>query len=312
MESLFTHKDYIEGNVGIGKLPDELHSIIDGISKEYNDIIPDKDAPTYHTWYKEMPPSIKPKVEQIQKNAFWNNLCEGNKKCKIINVTEMDELYYSNFSRTADNTSLQNFYGSTGNIVVHKDCHSICSFDNAKLYRIIIGLSDNNDNVTTKFTKIDVGKKINKNDYIAFDFSRTTHQVVKENQEKKTPRTLLKLHFLLYEDNKYSKTYINFIKDWFIYYDIITRYLLKTGTDPETFYQFFIGLGCQFFYRPNIDNIILVLLLLMVISITLLLKLKLVYKNILKIIGYTFSSLMGVYLLIVTAFWLRYKLFGIR
>jgi hypothetical protein len=42
MNSIFTHKDDIEGKVGIGKLPDELQPILDDISKEYYNIIPDK------------------------------------------------------------------------------------------------------------------------------------------------------------------------------------------------------------------------------------------------------------------------------
>jgi hypothetical protein len=36
MDSLFTHKDEKEGNIGIGKLPNELHPILDDISKEYD------------------------------------------------------------------------------------------------------------------------------------------------------------------------------------------------------------------------------------------------------------------------------------
>ena len=63
MDTLFTHIDDNEGKVGIGKLPNELHSILDDIEKEYYNIIPDKNASTYHTWYEEMPNSIKSKVE---------------------------------------------------------------------------------------------------------------------------------------------------------------------------------------------------------------------------------------------------------
>ena len=39
MDSLFTYKDEIEGKVGIGRLPNELYSILNGISKEYYNIL---------------------------------------------------------------------------------------------------------------------------------------------------------------------------------------------------------------------------------------------------------------------------------
>jgi hypothetical protein len=312
MDSLFTHRDKIEGKVGIGRMPNELKSILDDISKEYYNIIPDKNASTYHTWFEDMTPSIKSKVEKIQNNDFWKKLCDSSKKCLKINVREMDELYYSNFKKTSDNVLSQNFYGATGNIVVHKDCHNICSFDNAKLYRILIGLTDENKNITTKLTSFGIETKINKHDYVIFDFSRTTHQVIKENQMTETPRILLKLHFIVYENKDYSPAYLDFLKRYFIIYDITTRYLLKTGTDPETFYQFFIGLSCQYFYIPYITYIILFIIGIIVAVLNILFKIKIKYKNISRIIKYALSSLIVIYLLIVLFYWLRYKIFGIR
>ena len=312
MKDIFTYRDNVEGKVGIGKLPNELQSILNDISKEYYNIIPDKNVSTHHLWYNDMPPNIKLNIENIQKHKFWNKLCDSSPNCIKINVNEMDELYYSNFKKTANNTLTENLYGTTGNIVVHKDCHSICSFNNAVLYRIIIGLTDDNDNIITQFSNLDIGHKINSGDYILFDFSRTTHQVIKENQSIQTPRILLKLHFLVCEDCKYSNTYINFLKKYFINYDIITRYLLKNGTDPKTFYQFFIGLLCQYFYTPNIEYIILFLTILIIIILNKILKIKLIYKNLLKIIKYIFLSLFILYFVIVFFYWARYQLFGIR
>jgi hypothetical protein len=40
MTSVFTHKHAIEGNVGIGKLPENLHPILDDISAKYDTMIP--------------------------------------------------------------------------------------------------------------------------------------------------------------------------------------------------------------------------------------------------------------------------------
>jgi hypothetical protein len=86
MDSFFTYRDEIEGKVGIGKLPNDLQSILENISTEYYKIIPDKNASTYHTWFEEMPPNIKSKVEIIEKNKFWNKLCDGSQECIKISV----------------------------------------------------------------------------------------------------------------------------------------------------------------------------------------------------------------------------------
>jgi hypothetical protein len=146
MNSIFTYRDDIEGKVGIGKLPTDLQSILDDISKEYYSIIPDKNSSTYHTWYDDMPYNIKSKVEQIQKNEFWNKLCDGSEKCIRISAHEMDELYYSN---PKNNLEKINLYGAAGNFDIHQDC--IYNFNGIKFYRVIIGLTDGNDNVITYF-----------------------------------------------------------------------------------------------------------------------------------------------------------------
>jgi len=255
MDSLFTYRDEIEGKVGIGRLPNELQSILDNISKEYYNIIPDKNVSTYHTWYDDMPPSIKSKVEQIQKNEFWNKLCDGSNKCVKINANEMDELYYSNPKNNLDKINL---YGASSNYDIHKDC--IFNFNGIKFYRVIIGLTNGNDNIITYFNNFDVGHKINAGDYIVFDFDKSTHQVIKEKQ-KLTPRIMLKIHYIVCENCNYSKEYIEQIKKVYLYYEFITRYIMKTGTDPETFYQFFMGLGCQFFYTKFIGIIILFIII---------------------------------------------------
>jgi hypothetical protein len=154
VDSLFTYRDEIEGKVGIGRLPNDLQNILDKISKEYYNIIPDKNVSTYHTWYEDMPSNIKSKVEMIQKNKFWNKLCDGSKKCVKINASEMDELYYSNPKNNLDKINL---YGAYGNYGIHKDC--IYNFNGIRFYRILIGLSDGNDNIITYFKNLDIGHK---------------------------------------------------------------------------------------------------------------------------------------------------------
>ena len=306
MDSLFTYRDKIEGNVGIGRLPNDLQNILDDISKEYYNIIPDKNSSTYHTWYEYMPSNIKSKVEIIQKNKFWNKLCDDSEKCQKINVSEMDELYYSNPKNNLDKINL---YGATSNYDIHKDC--IYNFKGIKFYRIIIGLTDGNDNIITYFNNLDVGHKLNTGDYIVFDFDKTTHQVIKD-KPKLTPRILLKIHYIVCENCKYSKEYVETIKKCYLYYEYITRYIMKTGTDPETFYQFFVGLGCQYFYTKYIEYILLFIILIIIVIFKFAFKVKFVCEHISKIIKYVLFSLISIYLLIVIFYWGRYKLLGIR
>lgn len=306
MDSLFTYRDKIEGKVGIGRLPNDLQDILDDISKEYYSIIPDKNASTYHTWYEDMPSNIKSKVEIIQKNNFWNKLCDGSEKCVKISASEMDELYYSNPKNNLDKINL---YGASGNYDIHKDC--IYNFNGIKFYRIIIGLTNGNDNIITHFNNLNVSHKLNSGDYIVFDFDKSSHQVIKD-KEKLTPRILLKIHYIVCENCKYSKEYVETIKKWYLYYEFITRYFMQVGTDPETLYQFFCGLFCQYYMNSYTKYIILFIIITTIIAIKFLFKIKLVYKNISKIIKYLLLSLTSVYLLVVIFYWLRYQLLGIR
>ncbi len=306
MDSLFTYRDDIEGKVGIGKLPNELQAILDDISTEYYNIIPDIHASTHHVWYKDMSPNIKSKVEKLQKHAFWNKLCDGSKKCVRNNANEMDELYYSN---PKNNINKNNLYGASSNYDIHKDC--IFNFHGIRFYRILIGLTDGNDNIITNFNNLKTGHKINAGDYIVFDFDKTTHQVIKENN-KATPRIMLKLHYIVCEDCKYSKEYLETIKNIYLYYENITRYIMKTGTDPETFYEFFMGLGCQYFYTPYIQYMILLIILIVIIILNYVFEIKLIYKNISKLTQNILVSLVFTYLLIVAFYWSRYNLLGIR
>lgn len=306
MDTLFTYRDEIEGKVGIGRLPNELQSILDDISKEYYNIIPDKNASTYHTWYEDIPPNMKSKVEKIQKNNFWDKLCDGSEKCQKISAYEMDELYYSNPKNNLDKINL---YGASGNYDIHKDC--IYNFNGIKFYRIIIGLTDGNDNIITYFNNLDIGHKLNSGDYIVFDFDKASHQVIKDKQ-KLTPRILLKIHYIVCENCKYSKEYVETIKKCYLYYEFITRYFMQVGTEPETLYQFFWGLFCQYYMNSYTKYIILFIIIITVIVVNFLFKIKLLYKNISKIIKYVLLSLASIYLLIVTFYWIRYKLLGIR
>jgi len=290
MDTLFTHTNKKEGKIGIGRVPISPY-VLKEISDEYYKLIPDKNASTYHTWYENMPPSIKQKVNEIQKSNFWDKLCTGDKKCIKINAREMDELYYSNPKNNLDKINL---YGATGNYDIHKDC--IFNFNGIRFYRIIIGLTDGNDNIVTYFNNLGVGHKLNLGDYIIFDFDRTTHQVIKL-EEKPTPRIILKIHYLVCDNCNYSKEYLEFVKKMYLYYEFLTRYFMQIGTDPETFYQFFWGLFCQFYMNKNTKFILAFLIIVLFKFLSL---------------SQVSISLFLIYMAIVTFYWLRYKLTGFK
>ncbi len=301
-DSMFTYKDDVEGKIGIGKLPNDLLPILNEISNEYYKIIPDKRSSTFHSWYEELSLHLKNKVEQIQKHTFFHNLCDKSKKCININASEMDELYYSN---PQNNLNKVNLYGSSGNYDIHKDC--IFNFDGIKFYRVIIGLTNGNDNVTTYFKHFDVGHKINFGEYVVFDFDKTTHQVFKDKQIS-TPRILLKLHYIVCENCKYSKQYVERIKRMYLYYEFITRYFMQVGTDPTTLYQFFWGLFCQYYMNKYTKYFIVSFIILMFVLI----KFSFKKIGILKVFSIISSSLISLFLFIVLFYWLRYKLFRIK
>jgi len=303
--NLFTYRDDVEGKVGIGKLPSDLLPILNNISSEYYNIIPDKNVSTYHTWYDDMPYSIKHNVEQIQKSIFWNKLCDGSKKCIKISANEIDELYYSNPKNDLKKTNL---YGES-NYYIHKDC--IFKFNGINFYRIIIGLSHDNDNVITHFNNLGVGHKINYGDFVVFDFDKSTHQVITEKLEAK-PRLLLKIHYIVCENCKYDKEYIEKIKLFYLYYEYITRNVMNFGTEPKGFPNFFVGLLIQYFFTPNIQFILLFIIVIIIIIFKYLFNIKLIYKNVWKLTKYVAGSIIIIYLTLVIFYWLRYKLYGIR
>lgn len=306
MSNFFTYKDDTEGKVSIGKLPDEFRATLDKIANEYYALVPDKNVSTHHMWYNDIPPSIKQNIETIQKSDFWNKLCDGTDKCIKINAYEMDELYYSNPQNNLDKTNL---YGAKSNYDIHRDC--LFRFNGIKFYRVIIGLTDGNDNIITYFSNLNVGHKINKGDYIAFDFDRSTHQVIKEKQTY-TPRIMLKMHYIVCENCEYSRDYVEFIKQFYLWYDYSTRWIMKTGTDPKTFFQFFWGLVPHYLYTPYVEYILPFVILCVVVMLKVLCKVKMVFKNWFKILSYTILALTCIYLTIVFFYWARFQLFGIR
>lgn len=233
----FNFEDKNEGNVSIGKIPEHLHTEIDYIEKTfYNDIpIEYKKKITYHKWYSELNDNLKSKIDYIKNDSYWKNLCNKN-ECKLIRIDDMDEIYYANPPKTTSN----NLYGAVGNYYIHRDGHF--SFLGVKIYRVLIGVTDDNKNIMTYLTNLNYGKPLNKYEYLAFDFDKTTHQVLKNNNgDAQKYRIVLKLHFLVCENCTLPNWYINCLLKFYSYYLKITRYVMENGTNPKTLLEFFFG-----------------------------------------------------------------------
>lgn len=306
MSNIFSYRSKTEGKIGIGKIPKRLFKTLNNVCTEYKKLVPDENASTYHTWYGDLPEKLRNEVKVIQDDYFWHELCDDEDKCIYINASEMDELYYSN---PKNNLKKINLYGASGNYNIHKDC--IFNFDGIKFYRVLIGLTDGNDNIITYFNNIDVGHKLNKTDYIIFDFDKSSHQVIKE-KDQMTPRILLKIHFIVCENCKYNRSYVELIKQFYLKYEFITRYFMQVGTDPRTFYQFYIGTFCQNYMNQNFSKILSLVLISIILFLNKGMEIPIDMKNSIHIILYTIILLLFIQSIIATYYYSKFLLLGAK
>jgi len=307
MTSLFTHKDRIEGKVGTGTLPENMVSLLDPIAEEYMLMVPDKAKTTYHSYYADLPPSIKSKFDDIQYDNFWDGVSDNTTNCIVENMTEMNEIYYSN---PKPNFKNMNLYGASANLIPHRDC-ILFGFSGISVYRVIIGLTEKNDDTITRFIHFNIDLKINKGDYMIFDFDKTLHQVIKTGQQE-TPRILLKLHYIVCDSGNYSKEYVHLISYFYKIYYCVARYTEQLGTDPTTFVGFFFGLLWEWpFYKP-FRYLVGLLFFKSIILLHTIYEIELTVANVPRLAMYSGANLSSLFLMAVFVYYARYKLFRIR
>jgi hypothetical protein len=307
--AIFTNFKDTDGKFGIGQVPGEIQSKTDFLCKKfYNEIPKDKlQSKTYHKWFNEFSPDIKPIVESIQKNPFWNELCTKS-GCTVINISEMDELYYSKAPSKGSRDLF--LYGATGNYEPHID--GVFNFPGMHFYRVLIGLTPDNSKVETRFLKLGVNHKLQKNDYIVFDFDKAEHQVVNHEtdteKDKKNYRIMLKLHFLVCDDCTSENLYMNVVKQSYISYETVTRYFMQVGTDPTTPYEFMVGIVDMIWNRLFIVAFICFIAF-WAFPLTYLWKRNYLWKSRLFYFNATWlGGIFGVSLLL----WIRYLITGLR
>lgn len=302
-KTFFVYKNNIEGNVAIGSIPSEFQNLLSEICIEWKQQLTQDqlNSSTHHEWYLNLSESLKNKVDNVRNMKLWKSLCdEVFETCnngRVSHVVEMDELYYSNF---ASKSQFERVYGANGNMHPHVDSGKLFQVKGLKMYRVLVGLSDNNKNITTRIVNARIEKKINKGDYVVFDFDRTLHEVVKENKLN-MPRFLLKLHFVVCENCNEPEWKINLFKNCHIIYENVTRYVMDKGTDPETWYEFLLGMILE------IEPLIYIISCL--IALYFLIKVHNITDS-LQITKYLIFTICFVYLVLVTFFWLYYVFTG--
>jgi len=311
--NIFTHTDPKEGNVGLGKIPESLHPVLTDLANEYIHMVPDKSKTTFHTYYTDMQGPLKQNFDKVQNDPFWNKIATSpyHKKHTIMQpVYEMNELYYSNPKPGFEKTNL---YGAAANLIPHRDC-ILFYFPGIRFYRVIIGLTDNNQDTSTEFIKFGVEHAINKGDYMMFDFDRTLHQV-KKSGKAETPRILMKLHFITYETDSPTPedpAYLERCAWFYKMYYYVARYTEAIGTDPTTFMGFFFGLIWEYPFYWAFIYVILFLLVCTMYVLRSIYKVEFKWKNLGKFAGYFLATLFAVYLFLVCFYYARYSLTGIK
>ena len=292
---VFTKCNKNQGKFGSGNIPPDLQGVTSSLAKQFHDIIPDEKKAnlTYHLWYDELPIHLKDLVNKVKTHPFWNSICESD-TCVFDNMSSMDELYYS---RVPSKEVRGLLYGATTNYDLHVD--GIMSFPGISFYRVLIGLTNGNDNIETNFPILNESVYINKDQYVVFDFDKAHHQVIK-HQNNSDYRILLKLHFCVCEKCMNKSLYLTTVEKIYILYEYVTRYIMKTGTNPTTYYQFFWGLIA---YLVNHAPWILYLYVIGVV-LAIILRTKILVRIIVDV------SI--VYLLVVFMFWLRYVIYKVR
>jgi hypothetical protein len=301
MNNIFVYRNNTDGNVGIGKLPNYFTEFLNNIENEYIFHIPDKTKTTYHTYYTDLIGDLKLNFDKIQYDTFWNNICYNIQNCIIQNVFEMNEIYYSNPKPNFESTNL---YGAAANLIPHRDC-ILYNFNGIAFYRVILGITGNNNDTITEFINYNLETKINKGDFMIFDFDKTLHRVKKIGKTE-VPRILMKLHFIVCENCKYDINYVKTIAYFYKYYYYIARYTEQIGTDPNTFLGFFFGLLWEYPFYHSFKYIVFILFVSNIIILNRFYKIKL--TNYVKLISYSLFILFSIYCKIVLFYYVCYIL----
>ena len=307
----YTHRHSVDGNVVIGNMSSSFFPTLDKIATYYLSIVPDKSANTHHMYYSDLNNELKEDFDKIQNADFWQGLRTGafdelgSFASVMNNIVEMNELYYSNPKPKFKGTNL---YGAAANLIPHRDC-ILFKFPGIRVYRAIISTTQGNNDTITEFINHSVEHKLNKGDYMVFDFDRTLHQV-KKTGHTSTPRVLLKLHFLVcdtrYSNSMYSCIYIKFASLCYIIYYRVARYTEQLGTDPTTFIGFFFGILWEYPFYVEVRKAALGVYIGVIAALEKTHNVEVRLSNWREVVAYSTLDMFIIYFCIVGWFWVSY------
>eukprot|EP00798_Chlamydomonas_sp_ICE-L_P010971 gene10971-17084_t len=216
------------------ELFDKLRDLIDAkLVKEYSD--------THHFYSRDASVEINAVISKIRGRSYWRDLlCPGDsadRRCTFASVPDMDEVYRSKLTRAFAKKQL---YGARTLVALHVD--GIIKIPGMIVYRILIPLTSGNRHVNTCLKEDGVCVKLNRGNMLAFDFDRTMHFVRIDGEEGGggEQRTMLKMHFVVC-DKGCGLRMVEMSKTLHVKYEDMTRYIMTRGTNPQTYYEFCLG-----------------------------------------------------------------------
>lgn len=289
------YHDPEEGHLLIGKLPEDMTPRLDSMAASY-----DSSMSAYHISYHDMSADVQQHIAAVGRTLRDRMNQESghvsSMDAVIHHVVDLDSLYISG---GPPSTPSNNLYGTTTHYDRHKD--SIFHFPGVHLYRALVGLTDGNDAVVTRFCKHGVDKTMGRGDVVIFDYDRTSHQVLcldPRHDLVRVQRKMVKMHLMVC-DPACPPLYVDVVKHVYIWHEYITRKWMTWGTDPQDFSQFFCGLSCELYTVPNLGLYVLLLTCICV---------AVSWRTCIR--GYSVVILL--YLMVVFWYWTRYQLYRIR
>ena len=156
----------------------EIQKYIENV--EYNKLC------TYHSYENCLPQNINNKLHIIKNGTILETLYSNYKNTNIESIVEMNEIYVSTI-------------GSTGSDKVFESQHLDGPFWGllgCNVYRCILAIQGNRD-IITKFPSQQKSYVVDTYDFLAFDYNRDIHYILKNDSTDNRTRMILKLHYIV-------------------------------------------------------------------------------------------------------------------
>lgn len=245
----------------MGSLPLLFTPLLESIQFHYaTRILPTIEQSSHHIYTTNILfPELQENLCGIIHQPLWTELCPSgswNTSCQVTPVIEMNELYFTHPGYAKQRRYL---YGTA--VHAEENTDTIFPFPYTRLYRVLIGLSNENNHTYTYFPAWNKGIFLHRGDYVVYDVYRT-----RRRQRITTPCLLpscppfprphfhLAFQFLVYDPSIYSFTMIHYLSRVYLYYNYMTRWIIAIGTDPVAYYEYVMGWLIQLYIAPYVAH----------------------------------------------------------